>query len=273
MKRTTYLALIALAASFCIASAASAEQQYGTLTGTFTFKGTAPAMKKLAVPAGIAGCGAKPSLDESLVIDKNGGIRDVVIYVLGDPKDFSKAVKPIHPDYDKFKTAKIPFDNASCTFSPHIQKLWTSQTLVFKNSDKVSHNTFGSPFENKEFNNLIPANSHLGQPMPLPEKIPFSIACTIHPWMKGFIMVRPDPYVDISVADGSFTIANIPVGTYKFQLWSEGLGYLKKITINGKPSLDRKGLHSFTVKAGKNDLGPIVIDAKHYKKRLARFKP
>ncbi len=274
MKRTTYLALIALAVSYCVAPAASAAE-FGTIKGRFVFKGKAPTMKKLVVTKDKQVCGDQVPHDERLVVSKGGGIRDVVIYALGDPKnikDIQTPVSPIHPSYDKTKNAEVIFDNKLLRFGPHLLKLRTTQKLILKNSDPVGHNSFGSPFNNKAFNPLIPANSQVTVDLPLAEKTPVTITCSIHGWMKGYVVVRPDPYVAISKADGSFTIANIPTGTRSYQLWNDGLGYLSKVTIGGKKSLEKRGRHKLTVKPGVNDLGDIVINAKDYGRKLKRLR-
>lgn len=272
MKRTTYLTVIALAASFCVAPLAWAAD-FGTLKGKFVFKGRAPVMKTLTITKDKQVCGKQIPLDERLVVSKAGGIQNIVIYALGDPKNIQTPVSPIHSNYDKVKTAVVVFDNQLLRFGPHVQKLWTTQKLILKNSDPVGHNSFGSPFNNKAFNPLIPANGQVAVPLPLAEKIPVKISCSIHGWMMGYVVVRPDPYVGISAADGIFTIADIPTGTYKFQLWSESLGYLKIVKVGGKVSKDRKGLHSFTIKKGNNDLGEIVINAKDYARQLKKLGP
>jgi hypothetical protein len=59
------------------------------------------------------------------------------------------------------------------------------------------------------------------------------VKCNIHSWMHAFIGVRDDPYFAVSQPDGSFTIANLPPGTYTLAVWQEKLGTQKQeITVS-----------------------------------------
>jgi hypothetical protein len=39
--------------------------------------------------------------------------------------------------------------------------------------------------------------------------------------MVGYVVVVPTPYFALTDSDGSFTIKNIPAGTYTLKTWSE----------------------------------------------------
>jgi len=47
------------------------------------------------------------------------------------------------------------------------------------------------------------------------------IYCNIHPRMTGAIVVRDNAWYAQPGADGSFTIANVPAGTYTLKVWHE----------------------------------------------------
>ena len=51
-----------------------------------------------------------------------------------------------------------------------------------------------------------------------------SIRCNNHPWMNGFLNVAPNAYFAVTNADGSFTIAGLPPGTYTLAAVHEKLG-------------------------------------------------
>ena len=42
--------------------------------------------------------------------------------------------------------------------------------------------------------------------------------------MSGWIIVIDHPYHDITGADGSFVLENVPPGTYTLEVWHEDLG-------------------------------------------------
>jgi hypothetical protein len=136
----------------------------------------------------------------------------------------------------------------------------------------VAHNSFVQPFANTAINPLIPAGGSSPASLPKPERIPVKVTCSIHPWMKGWIVVRPDPYSAVSGEDGAFTIENVPVGTHTLQIWQEALGYVRKADAGGKTLNNARGQHAFTIKAGENDLGKIVIKAADYTSQLNKLK-
>jgi carboxypeptidase family protein len=49
------------------------------------------------------------------------------------------------------------------------------------------------------------------------------VKCNIHSWMHAWIGVVDNPYFAVSKDDGSFSIANLPPGTYTIAAWHEGL--------------------------------------------------
>ena len=46
----------------------------------------------------------------------------------------------------------------------------------------------------------------------LPQKSAVNMSCQIHSWMSGKAYVTDNPYVAVTKEDGSFEIANVPVG-------------------------------------------------------------
>ncbi len=48
-----------------------------------------------------------------------------------------------------------------------------------------------------------------------------SVACDVHPWMKGYIFVYEHPYYTITDSVGHFIISGIPPGDYMLSLWRD----------------------------------------------------
>jgi hypothetical protein len=267
------LQLLTLAAIVALLSATTVRAvDYGTIKGSFTIKGMTPSMKKLVPTKDLAVCGKEELHEESLVVSKDGGVANVFIYALGDPADIKKPVANIHESYEKLKKEAAKLDNKGCRFEPRAGVVWTAQKFTITNSDPgIGHNSFGKCFVNPQFNPLIPAGGSVDVPLGKPEKLPFEVSCSIHPWMKSWVMVRPDPYAAASKADGTFEIANIPVGEHTFQIWHESLLFLKTFSVDGKAVTAAKGLYKFKVAKGDNTL-KIVIDAKDYAKQIDKLK-
>lgn len=260
----------------CAASlthAADDAKEWGTLKGKVVIEGKTPAMAKIDPNKDVAVCGKHPLQSETLVVDKTGALANVLIYALGNAADFKAPIAKVHPSYDKLKGSTYTLENKHCRFEPRLAVVWTEQKFVVKNSDlSIEHNSYGQPFANPQFNPIIPQGRTTELSLKNPEMVPFPMTCSIHPWMKGYVISRPDPYAAASKATGEFTIENLPVGELTFRLWQESLGYLSKVKLNGKDSADRKGLYKLTIKPGDNDVGKIVINAKDYEDKLNKLK-
>jgi hypothetical protein len=214
-------------------------QEWGTLRGQFVYDGAPPPRKPLATP----GVAVNPALfDESLVVDpETKGIAHIVIYVR------TKDVK-VHPGYVKAaKPAK--FDNKNFRFEPRILTNWIADPgFEFTSSDMVAHNSNYQPIGDLAVNPLLPPGASQGYQAAREQSIPQIVSCSIHPWMKGYVLSRNNPYMTVTKADGSFELKDLPVGELEFQIWHELPGYLAV-----KKEWE-KGRFKLKIKAGDNAL-------------------
>lgn len=262
MKKTTQI-VTALCLVACLANVSSA-QKWGTLTMTFVYSGQRPAAVPIAVNKDVAFCGKFGLVDESLVINpKNSAIKNVVVYLRE-----SRTKKPaVHPSYKAAmkKAVMMKLDNKQCKFQPRVAFVATNQKLMLSNSDKVAHNTKIDTIANEPVNPLLPAGRKLPHVFKQSEILPaVPISCAIHPWMRGYIVVRSHPYGAVSDKNGKITIKNIPVGKWTFQLWQEKAGYITKYTRNNKVKKWKRGRMKLTIKPGMNDLGTLYVGAKQF---------
>jgi hypothetical protein len=125
----------------------------------------------------------------------------------------------------------------------------------------VGHNTNIAAITdgNLAQNIVVPSGGQVKMKFPVEERFPMHLACNIHPWMHGKVVVKEHPYVAVTDKDGKLTIKNIPVGTWTFQFWHERPGYVVDVTIGGKKTNWKRGRPELTIKAGKNDLGVIKL--------------
>lgn len=242
------------ASSGAAASGAAAEAEtatastWGNLTGKFVYDGPDPSPARLAITKDEQVCGKHNLVDESLLIGTDKGLKNVVIF-LADKK------AAVHPDFEATANDRVKFDNDHCRFEPHILPLRTSQTLEIHNSDPLAHNSNLTPLGDTPFNNLISENNAATYKFAKQQNKPVMVTCSIHPWMKGYVFPRDNPYVGVTGDDGSFQIKNLPAGKHEFQVWQEAVEGLA-----AKPDW-KKGKFKFEIKEGDNDLGTIQVSS------------
>lgn len=83
--------------------------------------------------------------------------------------------------------------------------------------------------------------------------MPGPVKCVVHPWMSGYLLLRSNPYMATSDADGRFLIKNLPVGEHTFRFWHERMGWVRSVRM-GSHTTDPKGLLTLTIRGGVNDL-------------------
>jgi len=250
---------ILLAVAAVVSTGDASAEDWGTIKGRFKFGGTAPTAAELKADKDVEVCGKHKLVNEELAVGADGGVANVVVFVR------DKDVK-VHPDLLATKSEKAVVDNASCRFEPHVLMVQTGQPLVLKNSDSVGHNSNIATLKNPPSNSLIPSGGETTVTFASEEAIPAQLTCNIHPWMKAWLVVRPNPYGAVSKADGTFEIKNLPAGDVELQIWHEKAGYVGEMTINGKAEKIAKGRKKIKVAGGDNDLGEMVLDANLFKK-------
>ncbi|MCE9553634.1 MAG: hypothetical protein K8T91_09725 [Planctomycetes bacterium] len=204
---------------------------WATLKGRIVVIGTPPSPGNESISKDPAVCqpGGHPVLKPTLVVDSaNGGLANVALYALkltGDNVHESAAGK----------SGDVVFDQKACVFLTHVATMSIGQKLKVLNSDPVSHNTLIAGRESNLNQNLGPGQSLLFEPKK-PENLPAPVSCSIHPWMRAYVMPHENGYVTASGKDGSFEIANLPAGIeLKIQLWHEMLQKnFKDVEIDGK---------------------------------------
>jgi len=196
--------------------AAAKSTGWGTIKGRFVYDGTPPKPAILSINKDAEVCGKHPLNNESLLVASDGGIANVAIYARDRKIE-------VHPDYAATSKDKVVLDNRDCHFVPHVLAMRVGQTLEIKNSDPtpVSHNT-NAALQSGSFNVIISPNSTIDKQIDGAESSPAAVTCNIHPWMKGYLLVQPHPYVAVSAADGTFELKNVPAGVpVEFQVWHE----------------------------------------------------
>jgi plastocyanin len=251
--------LLALALLPCSGTAAQAAG-WGTLTGRIVYDGKAPKAEPLNVDKDQAVCNVVPPMDESIEVGSGGGLKNALIFLRTE-----KGIE-IAPEYKDSAKKPVVVDNKGCRFEPHVSILQTGQTLEVKNSDTVGHNTKADALNNAPFNDLIPAGTSITKTWDKAENLPVKIGCSIHTWMGGYILVRPNPYAAVTNDKGEFTIKDLPADQeLEFVLWQEKSGYLQNAK-NKEAKVDKKGRFKLKLKPGENNLGDFVVSPSIFKK-------
>ncbi len=263
------------------ASTANVQATRGTLKGRFIYDGEAPKPRDLRPdlsklekdapvprdpngrPIGTAmwyldylKAGIRPKTeDASLLVDKDGGVANVVVWV--SSKDI-----PWTPKDNYELPAMIYVKDGH--FTPRIRLLTTGRPLLVENTDPVAF-TFATTFQrNNDVNALLPPAADK-KPFRIDklqsEQLPARFHSTVATWAEGFLFVRDNTYVAVSQPDGTFTMPDLPPGEWEFRAWHERRGYLSHWP---------KGTFQHTIQPGDNNFGTIKLKPEFFEPREER---
>ena len=130
----------------------------------------------------------------------------------------------------------VAINNKGCIFEPHVQVVAAGNVDVI-NSDPVLHNTHGYYGKNTAFNVALPLqDGKVTRPLRRPGVV--RVDCDAHGWMEGWIIVADNPYFAQTGADGTFTIGDVPPGSYTMVVWQEHTGELEvPVTVKAKETV------------------------------------
>ena len=196
-------------------AAVAASLGNASISGMVMFSGNAPANPAIDMSEEPA-CAAKypDGPTNPIVSVTDGHLANVFVRVVGG--------LPGGPYPMPSEPATI--DQNGCLYVPRVVGVMVGQTLAITNSDPLLHNIKAVPTENRLFNISQPrAGMTSNRTFTAPEiMVPFE--CSVHGWMNAYAGVVEHPYFAVSGADGSFTIAGLPAGTYQVEAWHETLG-------------------------------------------------
>ena len=118
-------------------------------------------------------------------------------------------------------------------FDPHVLPVLIGTTVDFLNSDTVQHNVF-SPDACAEKFNLGTWPKGQERSYTFKKDCVATLLCKVHAEMEAFVVAVPTPYFAVTKADGSFTIAGVPDGSYTIKVWHPKLKATSKpVTVAG----------------------------------------
>ena len=185
----------------------------GEVTGVVKLDGTPPRMKTISIAAepSCAKARTTPLTSEEVVTGDGGALANVVVYVKSGLDGYS------------FPTPATPakFEQQGCQYHPHVLGLQVGQNVQVTNDDQTTHNIHPIPMDNREWNESQPPGAAPIEKSFAREEIAIPVKCNVHPWMKAYMAVLPNPYFQVTDKDGKFDLKNLPPGTYTIVAWHE----------------------------------------------------
>lgn len=172
------------------APTATAPATTGAIVGTVTITRDSPA--------------GKPRTDRSGVV--------VYLDVPMDPEAEDALLDATPPVHEVRQVNKA--------FTPAVSAVIRGTEVRFPNDDMIFHNVF-SLSKVKRFDlGLYKSGTTRSVTLSRPGII--DVYCNIHPEMAAKILVLDNPHFAVTGADGSFSIAGVPPGTYPYVAWHRG---------------------------------------------------
>jgi plastocyanin len=200
----------------------------GALEGKVVFRGIAPSPRKVIPTQDQQVCGG-PRDDPRIVLGSDNTVQGAIVYLKGVAKGkaFEKPKKP------------PVVDNLKCRFEPEIQVVPAGTELIIRNSDPVLHNTHGYLLADGRrgrtvFNEAMPNKDQQVKTV-LKQPGVVDVACDVHGWMQGWVMVAENPYFAVTEKNGAFAIKDIPPGKYSLVTFQPYAGTTETpVTIEAK---------------------------------------
>ena len=194
-------------------------QGTGSITGTVTTTASRSGTVRVTIDQKVCG---NEIADESVLVNGSGGVANAVITLAG-----VKAAPPVASGVM----------NEKCRFSPRVQIVRPNAVITTSSVDPILHTTNAQIDSGKVLFNVAVPVPGLKINKPVSGTGLVRLTCNTHPWMRGFIVVT-DEMAAISGGDGTFTLRDVPAGTYDLRVWHETLkGAPQRVTVvAGKPS-------------------------------------
>ena len=192
------------------------------LRGTVRFEGT-PALAQPVRMTSDPNCAAFTDSEQAIGVGDNGALQNVFVYVR---EGLGELRFPV-PD------APVVLDQKGCMYRPRVLGIQVGQTLEILNSDMTLHNVHALSQTNREFNRGQPLQGIRDRHVFTAREVMVPFKCDVHSWMQAWVGVLDHPYYDVTAADGTFALKNLPPGTYTIEAWHEKLGRSTQMVMLG----------------------------------------
>jgi plastocyanin len=192
----------------------------GTINGHIRVKGKVPGNPIIRMgmdPVCATLNAGRRTVQEIVVAGPDGSLANAFVSLQGS---FPATPVPAEP---------VTIDQRGCVYVPRVVGAQVGQTIQVRNSDEVYHNVHSVSAHGNAFNISQPKAGVVQQIRLRDPEIMLRVACDVHRWMTAFVGVVSHPYFATTGAGGTYTIANVPAGTYTIQAWHEHFGVLTQI--------------------------------------------
>jgi len=189
----------------------------GSIAGKVTFTGTPPVAERLRLasdPACVQGDGPNP-LSDAVLVGDGGALRNVFVHLKSGLDAGYTFAMPSDP---------VVLDQQGCRYAPRVLGIRIGQALEIVNSDPTFHNVHALPKVNQEFNEGQQVKGQRSRRIFTAPEVMVRFKCDVHGWMAAWVGVVNHPFFAVTGADGSFTLAGVPPGTYTVEAWHERFG-------------------------------------------------
>jgi len=201
----------------------------GKIQVDVTYTGSVPAAKTIDMRSApqCAAAHTEPVYDQTLLV-QDGRLANAVVWIKDGLQNWVFAPP----------AAPAVIDQQGCVYVPRVAAAMVDQAVEFRNSDREAHNVHGHPMVVRGWNFLLGrpgASQTLSFDKP---EMGIPVGCDIHPWMRGYLAILPNPYFGVTPASGSVTLTQVPPGTYVVAVWHETLGTKEqRITLDPRGSV------------------------------------
>ena len=209
-----------------ITAAPPAQEATGEITGKVLFEGTKPQLREIYMnkdPECVRENQGRVVYQQDGAVNSNGTLPNVFVFA----KSGAQGLHSSPP------STPATLDQQGCIFVPHVLGIMAGQPLKVLNSDFTTHNVHAMGKDNPRWNESQPPGAAPFYKKIEHPEIMVPLECNEHPWMKAYIGVVTNPIYDVTGPRGTFTIKNVPPGTYTIEAWTATFGTQEKtVTVH-----------------------------------------